>query len=53
MVGYEPRMAIRRDDDGIWQIHTGVYQSEPIPHPSWRDAWSHAGFIYRIEHGEA
>lgn len=53
MYGYEPRMRVYRDVDGIWQINTGVYESAPIPHPSWLDAWKHAAFIYRITHGEA
>lgn len=42
------RMHIRRDEYGIWMLSTGGYQVPEIPHPTWRDAWNHAEFIWKI-----
>lgn len=52
MFAFQTRMTIRREN-GVWFLETGVFESDPIPHETWEQAWSHAAFIRHIWNGEA
>lgn len=52
MFAFQTRMNIRRDNNGVWQLNTGAYMSEPIPHPTWSAAWRHARFISKLRNGD-
>lgn len=52
MYAFHPRMRIRRDEAGVWQLDTGSFWEPPIPHPTWAAAWRHSMFINKLRNGD-